>query len=85
MARTSPGQGASLKDDGVSGDKSIKIKSIPNVSTARLERRLKWLNDHTRGTDALRDFDQSKRSLVHYGVNRLAIQHELRLRRDQGA
>ena len=78
--RTTPGPGAGLKDDGHPGDKSIRIRSIPNVATARLKRRAEHINKTINTPEGLHKFDEPRRSLIHLGVNLLAIKHELRLR-----
>jgi hypothetical protein len=78
--RTEPGKGAELKDDGVPGSKSIKIRSIPNVSTERLKRRSEHIERIINTPEGLHSFDEPRRTLIHLGVNNLAIKHELRLR-----
>lgn len=78
--RTAPGNGATLPDCGTPGDKHIKIRSIPNVPTARLLRRAEYLHHQLANPEALHAFDMPRRTLIHYGVNLQAIRHELSLR-----
>jgi hypothetical protein len=79
LARTEPGPGVSLADEGIPGSTHMKLRSIPNVSTPRLERRLEHLHGmlHTTG---LPEFHDTKRSLVEQGVHARSVAHELVLR-----
>jgi ABC-type cobalamin/Fe3+-siderophores transport system ATPase subunit len=69
------------EDDGHSGDVSVKVKSIPHLPTARLERRAAVLHHMTQTPEGLHAFDDVRRELVHHSIRLLAITHELKLRK----
>lgn len=79
LARESPGRGDDHPDDGVPGTTKVRIRSIPNVSTARLLRRLDHLNQLL-SPEGMRLHDDTRRALIHLGVHRQAIRHELDMR-----
>lgn len=81
LARTEPGPGRDAKDDDVPGTSHLKLRSIPNVPTARLERRLEVSRAEFTGLGLVR-FDGPRRQLVEQGIHMLCIEHELNLRRD---
>jgi len=80
LARTEPGRGATEADEGVPGSSKVKMRSVPNVSTPRLERRLEHLHGMIHTTEGLHEWDQSRRSLIEQGIHTRTIAHELALR-----
>lgn len=76
LERTQPGPGG--PDDGVPGG-SLRLKSVPNVATERLQRHLEHLNQSL-SPEGMRALDVPRRTLVHMGMTRKVIQHELGLR-----
>lgn len=92
LKRSEPGPGASAPDDEHGGDVKIKNKSIPNLPTGRLQRRLGVLHSQIHTTEGLHGsastghdgWDQSKRSLAETGIKTRMITHELRLRGQSG-
>jgi hypothetical protein len=83
LARAVPGDGVNSPDDGQPGSQHIRIRAISHVSTARLLRRLGYLN-HLLSPAGMHDFDGPRRALIHHGVHRKAIAHEINLRKGQG-
>jgi len=82
LARDKPGPGGPDHDQ-VPGDASLKLKAIPNVSSERLQRRLDHLN-YTVSPENIRNFDEPRRTLVHIGMTRKVITHELEMRGHMG-
>jgi hypothetical protein len=80
LARTTPGRGMSEKDEGLPGSSKVKLKSVPNVSTPRLERRLEHFHGMLHTDEGLEQWSESKRSLVEQGIHLRTIAHELTLR-----
>lgn len=80
MARTDPGAGARLDDDGLPGTTSLRLRSIPHAPTARLRRRWAHLHQLTDTPDGLHAWEQSRRALIEQAMHRRAIEHELVLR-----
>jgi hypothetical protein len=80
LGRTEPGRGASLEDDLHPGEVKVKLRSIPNVATPRLKRRLDVVHQEVHTPEGLRAWDASRRSLVEKSLQTRAITHELRLR-----
>ena len=78
MESTSPGPGKDMEDDGLGAP--LKNKSIPNVSTGRLNRSLSFYHGAIHTQEGLHRFDDTKRSLVETGMKARAITHELKLR-----
>lgn len=79
--RTTPGPGASMDDDGLGAP--LKNKSVPNVSTGRLNRSLSFYHGTIHTPDGLHAFDGTKRNLVELGIKTRTIAHELKLRGQQ--
>lgn len=80
MSRTEPGPGHAAADDGVPGDAKLHTRSIPNVPTERLQRRMSVLHETVRTSEGLRAWDQSRRSLIEQSMKAKMVEHELRLR-----
>jgi len=78
IARTAPGRGVDAPDDGAGP--RVKVKSIPQVSTARLRRSLDFHHGSIHTQEGLSTFDAPRRSLVENGMRVRAITHELGLR-----
>lgn len=76
-----PGPGARRDDCGTSGFVKIHLKSIPNVPTARLQRRLTVLHDRIHTRNGLHGFEGTRRQLIETGLAIRCIVGEL-LRRD---
>jgi hypothetical protein len=79
MARSAPGNPLDV-DDGHPGSMHVRIRSIPHLPTARLVRRVAHLNAILDSPDGMHAFDDGRRALVHLGVHRMAIVHELNMR-----
>lgn len=79
LKRTEPGPGKDQADDGVPGETHLKLKSIPNVSTARLLRRRAFISPFTAG-ETPPDGDDSRAKMRDHGMHKLCIDHELTLR-----
>lgn len=60
--------------------KIVKTKSIPNVSTERLQDSIGRLHQQVHTPEGLHGWDLPRRSLVEYGMKTLAIREELRRR-----
>jgi hypothetical protein len=80
LQRTTHGPGIDAADDG--SDSIPKLKSVPNVSTARLERALEKLTHMTLTPEGLHDHDDTRRSLIELSQKRQVIALELRLRKE---
>lgn len=78
MARTEPGRGALIPDDG-EGPR-VKTRSIPNVPTERLHRAVEFAHGRIHTAEGLHSFDDPRRSLLETGMKIRATTHELRLR-----
>lgn len=78
LARTEPGRGMDLKDDGAESE--VRSKSIPNVSTSRLHRSIRSIHGRIHTEAGLREWDAPRRGLVDDGVRAQMIAHELNLR-----
>lgn len=78
LARDKPGPGGPDHDQ-VPGDASLKLKSIPNVATERLQRHLDHIN-YTMSPEGIHTFDAPRRTLIHMGMTRKVITHEIEMR-----
>jgi hypothetical protein len=79
-APTSPGRGMDAPDCGLPGATRLKTRSIPNVSTARLIRRVAVLHDMFHAPDGLHAFDGPRMNMIENGVKIVGIRNELRVR-----
>lgn len=77
MQRVSPGNGMHAKDDGIPGERHLRIRSIQHVSTERLWRRAEYLYHLLYTPEGLSLFDAPRRKLVQLGATLLAIRSEL--------
>jgi len=81
LTSSEPGPGMMMKDCGISGEVSIRLRSVKHVPTARLERRVQVLNQILFTQEGLHAFDGPRRQLIYYGMTLRVINHELNLRR----
>lgn len=78
MARTSAGSGALKPDDGAGP--RVRVRSIPQISTPRLQRAVGHFHDMLHTPEGLHEFDNPRRSLIEGGMRVRAITHELSMR-----
>ena len=78
LARTAPGSGVNQPDDGAGP--SVKVKSIPQISTPRLERAVEFHHGALHTQEGLHANDSGRRSLIENGMRVRAMTHELRMR-----
>ena len=78
ISRTEPGSGALKPDDGAGP--RVRVRSIPQVPTERLNRSLQFHHGSIHTPEGLREFDGPRRSLIESGMRIRAITHELGLR-----
>lgn len=57
--------------------KVVKMKSIPNVETGRLQDSISRLHQQIHTQEGLHNWDAPRRSLVDYGMKTIAIKKEL--------
>lgn len=57
--------------------KVVKMKSIPNVDTGRLQDSIGRLHQQVHTVEGLRQWDAPRRSLIDYGMKTIAIKQEL--------
>lgn len=73
-----PGPGAAASDDGLTVP--VHMRSIPNLSTARLARALAHYHAEVHTVAGLHAFDGPRRQLVEQGIRVRALAGELRRR-----
>ncbi len=78
--RTEPGSGIAANDD---GESKVKLKSIPNLATPRLERGLAALHESVHTPDGIRAWEQPRKFMVETSMRSRMIAHELRLRGEE--
>jgi len=80
MNRTSPGPGMNAKPDPADTNPRVHMKSIPNVSTERLQRALEFGHGAYHTAEGLSEYDAPRRGLVEQGMRLKGVAHELKLR-----
>ena len=80
LARSAPGTGHGRPDDAIPGTARLRGKSVPNVPTERLQRRLEAVHTAVHTPEGLHAHDDTRRALVNAGLHAQMVRHELRLR-----
>lgn len=80
LARIRAGPGIYVPDDGLPGERDVRLASIPFLPTDRLARRAAVLRRTLFTPDGMHAWDDKRRRLVYAGMTLKAIDHELALR-----